>query len=73
MDRQQRIQAWADEPDCTPELAEAIVAMEDAEEEISRLQGLLYSTNDIHVIKMIERGTRKLAEVIVAESGSTSS
>jgi len=67
MTKEQRIQKWSEEPDCSPDLAEAIVAVEDAEDEISRVQRILYGANDIRIIKMIERGTRKLAEAVEAE------
>jgi hypothetical protein len=69
--RERRIQKWLDEPDCSRKLAEGIVAQEDAEDEIDRLQGLLYGAGDIRIIQMIERGTRKLAEAVEAESELT--
>lgn len=73
MDREQRIQKWLDEPDCDRECAEAIVALEDAEDEIRRLQGLLYSEETLRFIQMIERGVRKLCEAVEAEASVTTS
>lgn len=73
MDREQRIRRWLDEPDCPREMAEAIVTLEDAEDEIRRLQGLLYSEESLRILQMIERGARKLCEAVEAETGVVTS
>ena len=72
MERERRIQKWLDEPDCSRACAEGIVAQEDAEDEIDRLQGLLYAEESTRIIQMIERGVRKLAEAVETEKGVTS-
>ena len=68
MSTEDRISYWmTSQPGCSREVAEQIVAQEDAEAQLERLQNLLYG-GDGRVFALIEQGAKELADIVEAQT-----
>jgi hypothetical protein len=72
--KEERVRHWATQPDCSEDLARAMVAQEDAVEQLHRLDNLIHVVDGPHSVQMLERieeATRKLVDAFAAEAGVT--